>query len=60
MEVQLTAITKKRHHKKDPYCDGHTKCCYISHIAAFFCTVAIASTQNDIFIVVGFWSVAIS
>ena len=33
---------------------------YKSHIAMFFSTATIVSTQNDIFIVAGFWSTAIS
>ena len=41
-------------------CGGHTKCRYSSHIAVIFSTAAIVSTQNDIFIAVGFWSAAIS
>ena len=49
--VQPTTITQKRRCKKDPYCNGHTKRRYISHIAF---------AQNDIFIAAGFWSAAIS
>ena len=52
--VQLAAITKKRHRKKDPYCSGHTKCHYILHIATFFSTAIKAFAQNNIFIAVGF------
>ena len=38
----------------DPYCGGHTKRRYISHIVAFFSIAAITSAQNDIFIAAGF------
>ena len=54
MAVRPAAITKKRHRKKVPYCSGHTKRYYISHIAAFFSTAAIAPAQNDIFITAEF------
>ena len=54
MAVQPVAINKKRRRKKDPYCGGHTKRHYISHIAVFFSNAAITFAQNDIFVAAGF------
>ena len=53
MAVQPAAITKKKCCKKEPLLWRSYKRCYSSHIAVFF-------SIDDIFIVVGFWSAAIS
>ena len=55
-----TAITKKNRREKESLLRWSYKRRYSSHIAAFFSTVAIVSTQNDVFIAVGLKSAIIS
>ena len=58
--VQPITITKKMHRKKESLLRWSYKRRYSSHIAAFFSTAAIVSTENDIFIAAGSCPTAIS
>ena len=58
--VQPAAITKKKHYKKEYLLRRSSQRRYNLHIVAVFYTTVIVSVQNDIFIVAGFWSAAIS
>ena len=60
MVVQHATIAKQKCHKKETLLRRSYKRGYRLHIAVFFSTIAIVSAENDIFIVAGFWSAAIS
>ena len=48
--IEPTAITKKTHCKRSPYCDNHTNATTTRILRRFFSTAAIVSAENDIFI----------